>query len=468
MAMHQPRVSPLGAGLRSALIPGWGQVAVNGSTLGWALIGISVGLLAVACLAVLHGDAMALLARLADPAVLGVALGINLLVAGIRCVSAASAWWWAGGRNVFTLLLLVAVVTAPHAAIGWVGHETTVALERIFASPTAPPPTTGVPMTAPITTTSTTTTTVALTTSMPSTTTVPPTTTTAPPTTTTTTPPAFPDRLTFLLLGGDAGPGRPGLRTDTIMVATVDTASGEAAIFGIPRNFGGITFSDGTPFEGRLINEVYGWGTAHPQAFGGVDPGASAVRDVVEHLTGLAIDHVVLVDLTGFGAVIDAFGGVDVDVATAFDAPLYSPADGSYTMIRIDRGTHHLDGAHALAYARSRTGSDDYTRMGRQRCLLVALADQATPMRIIGRLTAILDAVATHVTTDIPSGLLPDLLTLDVTSVRTLGFDRSWRSGWTEDRVAIPDIARIRAAVADVLAHPGDAPAVVGGTGSGC
>lgn len=453
---HHRQASPFGAGLRSVLLPGWGQVVSRGATVGWILIGIATGLVVVAIALVGLLGPTEVVARLADPAVLTGILVANALIGLARLASTAHAWWSAGGRNALVVLVLAIVVIAPHAAVGWVGGEARDALVDLFEPPTPP--------VAVSTTTTTTTTTQPPAES--STTTIQPTTTTT--TTTTTQPPAvFTDRLNILLLGGDAGPGRPGLRTDTIMVASVDPTTGDAALFGIPRNFGGITFSDGSRFDGQILNEVYGWGVQHPDRFGGIDPGASAVVDVVEHMTGLEVDYFVLVDLTGFGDLIDAVGGVTVEIPQRIEAPLYNTRTGGYTMTILQPGTHRLDGDHALAYARSRTGSDDYHRMGRQRCLLAAMVDQARPVTVFARLPLILGAIRDNVTTDLPIDLVPELLRLlplvDAGEIRVVGFDRSWRSGWS-DLAAVPDIDRIREAVATTLTDPDGAGSVGVGT----
>lgn len=462
---HHRGPRPFWAGFRSLVLPGWGQIVTDHRALGWTLLSCVVATgVALGALVVVLGPGE-VVARLSDPTLLLGLLAINVLVAAVRLGATVHAWWAGGGRNVVAITALAILVLVPHVALGWVGAETRDTLVSVFTQ--APEPAPVVPTATPTTTTSTvptvtTTTAPVLASPPPSTaTTVTTTTTTVPATTTTTTIPYGDGRLTVLLLGGDAGPGRPGLRTDTMMVATVDTTTGAAALFGLPRNFGGITFSDGTAFpKGRtaLLNEVYGWGVDHPAAFGGIDPGAAAVKDVAEHITGLPIDHFALVDLTGFPDVVDAFGGVVLDVPRTVDGPLYDPTTGGYEMITIPAGEQRLDGDEALAYSRARIGSSDYVRMGRQRCVLTALVEQADPIRTFARLPAILDTIEANVTTDIPLDVVPDLLRLaqrvEAGEVRVVGFDRSWRSGWTANRLAIPDIERIRAAVFQTLVDP--------------
>jgi len=173
--------------------------------------------------------------------------------------------------------------------------------------------------------------------------------------------------------------------------------------------------------------------------------------DAVSNVTGLQIDHFVLVDLTGFADVVDAFGGVDLDVEIPVDGPLYDVETGGYEMIHIPVGAQHLDGAHALAYARARYGSSDYVRMGRQRCILASMASQADLLDLFGRLGDLLNAVESNLVTDIPIETIPDLIRLtprvSAAEIRVVGFDSKWGIGRTATGHVIPDIERIREAV---------------------
>jgi LCP family protein required for cell wall assembly len=269
------------------------------------------------------------------------------------------------------------------------------------------------------------------------------------------------DRLNILLLGGDAGPGRSGLRTDTMIVASIDPITGDAALVGLPRNFGSPTLTDGTVVPVTQLGHVYGWGLRNPDRFPGPDAGAAAVRDAIQSLSGLEIDYYVLVDLTGFAEVVDAFGGVDVDVAEPVDGPLYDVVTGGYQMVQIPPGRQHLDGAHALAYSRARYGASDYARMGRQRCVLAAMATQSDILTLFARLDGILEAVTSNLTTDLPVEMVPELIRLtprvSAATIRLIGFDATWGVGRTRTGHVIPDVERIREAVLLTIESPGEA-----------
>lgn len=447
--------------MRSTLIPGWGQIVTNRPILGKAMIFVT-GLVAIAALTVfLFVEPIELYAWLADPDVLLFVVLGNLLFAALRLFSTGHAWVVSGGTKWFAAVLLAVIVAIPHAAIAWVGLETRDSMMKVFPEST--------PLAA----------------AAPPSTTPPPTTTTTMATTTTTgmvlepIEPAAPgeygsdeidldevslwrpfgeERLNILLLGGDAGPGRPGLRTDTMMVASIDPVSGDSALIGLPRNFGGVTFKDGSEVPVRRLNHVYWWASDKPDVFEGPDPGAAAIRNVTENITGLEIDNYMLVDLTGFADLVDAFGGVNLTVPASVDGPLYDPQTGGYEMVRIPAGEQHLDGDHALAYARARYGSSDYARMGRQRCMLASMANDADPMALLPRFSSILDVVKTSMSTDVPVDLLPDLVRLaprvEPENVRVIGFDSTWNVGRTDDGHAIPDIERIRRTVVQMIEDP--------------
>lgn len=442
--------------MRSVLVPGWGQLSTRQRLVGKVLVFIT-GLAAIAALTVfLFVEPIEIAAWLVDPdVILGVVL-VNLAILVIRLFSTEHAWRSRGGHRLFAGVFLAAIVAIPHVAIAWVGLETRDSLTRVFAGEETPP--------APSSTSTTTT--------------IPTTTTTTPielsPVTTLpgqladdsvpdeAAPPWEPfgrERLNILLLGGDAGPGRSGLRTDTMMIVSIDPISGDVALIGVPRNYGKVTLKDGSAVPVTQVGHVYGWGRKNPDAFPGTDPGAEAVVEVIENISGLEIDYYALVDLTGFADVVDVFGGVRLVVPEPVDGPLYDEETGGYEMVHIPAGPQHLDGGHALAYSRARYGSSDYARMARQRCVLANMAAQADMLELLARMGTILDVVASNIVTDMGPDVIPDLVRLtprvDTSKIRAIGFDATWASGRTLDGHPIPDIARIREAVAATIS--GDA-----------
>ncbi len=236
-------------------------------------------------------------------------------------------------------------------------------------------------------------------------------------------PPAGPlgdrARITFLLVGADAGPYRYGLRTDTMIVVSIDTETRRTAIFGVPRNLVGVPFPPGARTELEtfpdLLNALWGYAEHDPGLFPGVrHPGPSALKATIGHLLGLRIDYLAAVDLRGFVEIVDALGGVTVNVQRSVrDAGVSPPIEGEPAIaIDLDPGRHHLDGRQALAYVRTRWASSDYDRMGRQRCLLGSLSRQASVGRLLRSLPTLAATVKEFVLADIPLRALPDLVEL--------------------------------------------------------
>ena len=250
--------------------------------------------------------------------------------------------------------------------------------------------------------------------------------TTVPPTTvaisiSTTLPPIVGEnRVNVLLLGGDAGPGRWSLRTDSMIVVSVDPATGDTVMISVPRNLTHLPFPPGSALADRfpngfndLANAVYPYVNRHRDlAGGGDDAGAQAVKLGIAQLLGMPINYYVLVDMAGFVDVVDALGGIDIDVATRLPSP-GNPGDAKHDVpAYIEPGLQHMDGTLALAYARTRKADSDYRRMARQRCVLAAIATAATPMAVATGLTDLLDAVGNAVRTDIPRERLGELTQL--------------------------------------------------------
>ncbi|MFC6287852.1 LCP family protein [Nocardioides sp. GCM10027113] len=231
-----------------------------------------------------------------------------------------------------------------------------------------------------------------------------------------------------LLVGGDSGPNRDGTRTDTMALLDVDTRTGESVLFSLPRNMMNAQFpldsplhalypegfgGDGDP-AAWMLNAVYGQvPILHPGVLGGSDnEGADALKQAVAGTLGTRVDYYVLVDLQGFPQLVDAIGGVTVNinepVAIGGITDLGVPPQGW-----LEPGPdQHLDGFHAMWFARGRYGSDDYARMLRQRCLIDALIAEADPFNLLRRYQDLAAAGKQLVQTDIPQELLPAFVDL--------------------------------------------------------
>ncbi|GAA4229883.1 LCP family protein required for cell wall assembly [Streptosporangium album] len=231
------------------------------------------------------------------------------------------------------------------------------------------------------------------------------------------------DRVNILLLGGDADTHRVGVRTDSINVASIDVETGETVLLSLPRNLENVRFVPGSPMARRfpdgfrlpanpdgsredLLFAVWEYADSHPEVFGGrKGQGTRTLMETVGHTLGLKIDWYALVNMWGFARLIDAIGGVRLTV----------PQDvvfGKYDEGLVKAGTRRLRGADAMWFARSRTNSDDFTRMGRQRCVLGALLAQTDPATVLARFNQVALATKELLRTDIPRPMLEHLVPL--------------------------------------------------------
>lgn len=238
-------------------------------------------------------------------------------------------------------------------------------------------------------------------------------------------------RYNILLLGGDAGPDRLGLRPDSISVVSVEADTGQATIIGVPRNLEDVPFVAGSPMAAQypngygadgckvdvcLINSIYTeveqvTPQLYPNAVAhGSRPGIEAMRDAVEGVLGITLQYYVLIDMQGFSDLIDALGGVTVDSlgrypiadSESLDADGNPPPGTPY----IEPGVQHMDGTTALWYSRIRAGSSDFDRMERQRQVQEAMLQQLDPGNVLTKFQAVAQAGTQVVSTDIPQPML--------------------------------------------------------------
>lgn len=227
-------------------------------------------------------------------------------------------------------------------------------------------------------------------------------------------------RLDLLLVGSDAGPGRWMVRTDTLILLSVDVASGRAALFGFPRNLINVPLppeSAGAFPNGRFpgyLNALYVYAMGHEADFpGGEARGFRAVAGAIQEMAGVPLDGAIVVSLNGFTDLVKAIGGLWIDVPYALYDEHYPDPDGTgRKTIYIQAGCQRLGGEKALAYARSRHSTDDYSRMNRQQLVLEALARQVDPIAMIPQVPELLEIARDNLWTTITPDQIPELAEL--------------------------------------------------------
>jgi len=235
-------------------------------------------------------------------------------------------------------------------------------------------------------------------------------------------------RVNLLLLGSDAGADRTGVRTDSMMVVSIDTKTGNTVLIGLPRNLQRVPFPESNPLHAYwpngfdcgsecLLNAVWNQASVqHPDLFrGNPNPGLTTTRDVISEITGLRIDTYATINLAGFQGLVNAMGGVDVNVTRRI--PIgggHNQRTGAALPITgwIEPGRQHLNGYKALWFSRSREGSDDYDRMRRQRCMVGNLVDQVNPVSLLAKYADLANVLKKNVTTDIQQDQLQAWVTL--------------------------------------------------------
>ena len=266
-------------------------------------------------------------------------------------------------------------------------------------------------------------------------------------------------RYNVLLLGGDSGADRWGLRPDSLSVASIDAETGKAVLFGLPRNMLNFPFPKGSVMDGAFpdgydcggqceLNSLATWAGDHKSLFKGfANPGVEATKEGVEGITGLRINYYAMVNLQGFERLVDAVGGVTLNVRDRIPiGGIGAPITGY-----VKPGLRKLDGFETLWFARSRVAADDYSRMARQKCVMQAMLTQLSPQTVVLKFDAIAKASQALITTDVPQGEVDRFLQLAMKArsqpVRTVSFVPPMIS------TSHPDVDKIHATVQRAIAR---------------
>ncbi|MFB9884712.1 LCP family protein [Planobispora siamensis] len=268
------------------------------------------------------------------------------------------------------------------------------------------------------------------------------------------------DRVNFLLIGGDGAGNREGIRTDSMNVASIHIKTGNTVMFSLPRNLQHVRFPPGSPLakqfpngfmrelpNGGLLNEVWQYAEDHPEVMGGrKHQGPRALMDAIGYTLNLDIDYYALINMYGFAHLVDAIGGLKIKVEQDVK---YGGSFGTAGTIKAGHRT--LSGEEALWYGRSRVGSDDFSRMARQRCVIGAFAQQATPGVVLTNFTKIAGVAKRAAQTNIPRDLLEHLteLALKVKDARITSLQFVPPEFYTGS----PDWQKIRTATARALSQ---------------
>ena len=431
--MHARRVRPdtgpidrrrLAAAGLSAVLPGLGQAFNRRSRLASLFLAPSLVVLGVAIVLITTQSLTRLAAFVVAPPVLGTLLTINLLALVWRLLAVGQAFLDTrrpgptGRLGVIGIALILALVAVPHVMAYRYGTAFGSAFARMFDDERALPE--------------------------PS--------------------PALTDRINVLLVGVDATRRRTATLTDTMMVVSLDPVGHTISMLSLPRDLIDVPMSDGNVY-GPKLNSLMSYADTHPDDF--PQGGMAALEDAVGTLLGVDIQYHAQVRFGGFIRIVDAVGGVDVDVVQGFTDPKYDGNGEGGRGWSITAGRHHLDGRNALAFSRSRKapGESDFTRALRQQQVIIGVRDAVTKDgSLLWELPALLDAVGDAVRTDLPTSRLPQLAAIldeidDDSITRSVIRHPLVRSVSTRYGSSLePDVVAIRKVAAGLFPAPGLPP----------
>ena len=244
------------------------------------------------------------------------------------------------------------------------------------------------------------------------------------------------DKTTVMIMGVDERVDDVG-RSDTLMIATLDPSTDHAALLSIPRD-------TRVKIKGRgydKINAAFAYG------------GEKLAENTVESFLGIDIDHYLIVNTNSFVRLVDAIGGIDINVEKRmyYEDPW---DDNGGLVIDIYPGLQHMDGEKAVTYVRYRDEEGDIGRVRRQQEFMAACMDKITSPSIIPKIPSIISEIMDAVQTDLSfreilglAGALKDAqqngLDMEMVPGKPLYIDGV--SYW------IPDVEMLRLSVADAL-----------------
>jgi LCP family protein required for cell wall assembly len=270
------------------------------------------------------------------------------------------------------------------------------------------------------------------------------------------------ERLNILLIGADEQAG--GHNTDTLITVSIDPVTKQVAMFSLPRDTQDVPVPSGPAQRvwgttyGQKINSFLINNRRRSDLWPGTDRtrGYNALKSIVGNLYNLKIRYFVEVNFDGFKKVVDALGGVTINVQVPVVDDTFPGTTGRTQRLYIPSGIQHMDGDQALRYARSRHTSTDFDRGARQQRVLLSLREQADPQALIPRLPELVAALKKAVRTDVPLDQIDKLLGLasqiDTANIRSYVFapplyQQEVLSGY----YTLPYVDRIRRAVKDAF-----------------
>ena len=260
-----------------------------------------------------------------------------------------------------------------------------------------------------------------------------------------------PGTINVVVLGSDQRPDWSDWHTDVVQIVSIQPLVPAVTVLSIPRDLyvyipefwmSRINFAD-------MYGEVYGYEGGGP----------ALLQQTLLYNLGIPVDHYVRTDFTGFKGIVDALGGVDIPVHCRLeDHWPYPDENGEYPIKVLEPGMHHVDGATALWYARSRLTSSVFARERRQQQVLQALWRRSRSLDLLPRIPQLWDQYRSMVVTDLEFGTAVTLaevaFRLDEQNVRFYNIGYEQIIPWTTPKggsVFLPNWEEIGPVVAEAL-----------------
>ena len=279
--------------------------------------------------------------------------------------------------------------------------------------------------------------------------------------------PTAKDRITILLLGIDQRESEAGqpTRTDTMILLTIDPVGKTMGMLTIPRDLWVPIPGLSKPLDDR-INTAHFYGDLYKYPGGG----PVLAKKTVQYNLGIPVNYYVRVDFKGFEKIVDALGGVNINVDKAIRDDQYPDGDYGVISLYIPAGPQHMDGQTALQFVRTRHADSDFGRTRRQLQFLLAMRDQALKLNILPKVPGLISQFRDSVKTDLSASEILSLARIasqiDSDHIIARSIDETMTSGWVTPQggdVLIPKRDAIKAVVDEIFgaaAQPTAQPAL--------
>ncbi len=263
-------------------------------------------------------------------------------------------------------------------------------------------------------------------------------------------------RFTVLMMGLDRRPDETGLayRTDTMMLLSIDPINKTVGILSLPRDL----YVEVPGYRSlQRINSAMVLGELQQPGYG-----PTLAMQTAQYNFGIHVHDYLAVDFDAFITFVDAIGGIDVNVPYTINDPQYPNMYYGYDPFYLVAGDHHLDGATALKFARSRHQTSDFERAQRQQQVLYAIRDRILDLEMLPQLIVQGPSLTANLSENVYTGLTLDqmiqlawyLKDIQTENIHTGVVDQRYTIGYQTPEgaaVEIPDRARIGGLMVEVF-----------------